>query len=114
MHRNNPLLPVTVSDQIRLWELEKNRLKADEGVLYEDFRSQPDYEILLNYANSYDCVLWSNDSKRLFFVTLEGHQIVREFVKRRLPGGGSNSRNGSGTSTPATAAPATPSLVLPS
>lgn len=91
MHRNNPLLPVTVSDQIRLWELEKNRLKADDGVLYAEFRSQPDYEILLNYAKSYDCVLWSNDIKRMFFVTLEGHQIVREFVRRRIPGNNNSS-----------------------
>lgn len=29
----NPLLPVTVQDQIRLWELEKNRLKSSEGEL---------------------------------------------------------------------------------
>lgn len=29
--RQNPLLPVTVQDQIRLWELEKNRLKSQEG-----------------------------------------------------------------------------------
>jgi RNA polymerase II transcription initiation/nucleotide excision repair factor TFIIH, subunit TFB2 len=28
----NPLLPVTVQDQIRLWELEKNRLKSHEGL----------------------------------------------------------------------------------
>lgn len=27
----NPLLPVTVQDQIRLWELERNRLKSREG-----------------------------------------------------------------------------------
>lgn len=27
----NPLLPVTVQDQIRLWELERNRLKSSEG-----------------------------------------------------------------------------------
>lgn len=27
----NPLLPVTVQDQIRLWELERNRLKSQEG-----------------------------------------------------------------------------------
>lgn len=26
-----PLLPVTVQDQIRLWELERNRLKSQEG-----------------------------------------------------------------------------------
>ncbi len=29
-----PLLPVTVQDQIRLWELEKNRLKSEEGLSY--------------------------------------------------------------------------------
>lgn len=28
----NPLLPVTVQDQIRLWELERNRLKSQEGM----------------------------------------------------------------------------------
>ena len=95
MYRNTPLLPVTVSDQIRLWELEKNRLKADEGVLYSDFRSQADYEILLNYAKNYDCVLWSNDSKRLFFITLEGNQVVREYVKRIISNnnGRSNTNN---------------------
>src|ERR1700722_5657547 len=27
----NPLLPVTVQDQIRLWELERNRVKSEEG-----------------------------------------------------------------------------------
>lgn len=28
-----PLLPVTVQDQIRLWELERNRIKAQDGTL---------------------------------------------------------------------------------
>jgi transcription initiation factor TFIIH subunit 4 len=28
----NPLIPVTVQDQVRLWELEKNRLKSQEGL----------------------------------------------------------------------------------
>jgi hypothetical protein len=27
-----PLLPVTVQDQIRLWELERNRIKTQEGM----------------------------------------------------------------------------------
>jgi len=31
MRKNKPLLPVTVQDQIRLWELERNRLKSQEG-----------------------------------------------------------------------------------
>lgn len=33
----NPLLPVTVQDQIRLWELEKNRLKSSEGEILQKF-----------------------------------------------------------------------------
>jgi transcription initiation factor TFIIH subunit 4 len=31
MRKNKPLLPVTVQDQIRLWELERNRIKAQDG-----------------------------------------------------------------------------------
>lgn len=31
----NPMVPVTVQDQIRLWELERNRLKSQEGMLYK-------------------------------------------------------------------------------
>jgi hypothetical protein len=37
-HRNlglsdlqNPIIPVTVQDQIRLWEMEKHRVKSEEG-----------------------------------------------------------------------------------
>ncbi|PAV16108.1 transcription factor Tfb2 [Pyrrhoderma noxium] len=50
MRKNNPLIPVTVQDQIRLWELEKNRLKSQEGFLYTSFASQADYEYVLKYA----------------------------------------------------------------
>lgn len=35
----NPL-PPTVVDQVKLWELERNRLTYDEGVLYSQFLSQ--------------------------------------------------------------------------
>jgi len=33
-------LPPTVVDQIKLWELERNRLTYHEGVLYSQFLSQ--------------------------------------------------------------------------
>lgn len=83
MRKNNPLLPVTVQDQIRLWELERNRLKSAEGYLYKDFASQADYEYVLAYAKQLDVVLWENASKRCFFGTLEGHANVRGFIERR-------------------------------
>ena len=45
-----PIIPPTVSDQIRLWELERDRFKFSEGVLYNQFLSQTDFELLRDYA----------------------------------------------------------------
>ncbi|CAA7267465.1 unnamed protein product [Cyclocybe aegerita] len=89
MRKNNPLLPVTVQDQIRLWELERNRLKSREGYLYTAFASQADYEFVLNYAKELDVVLWENAAKRCFFGSLEGHANIRGFIERRTMGASS-------------------------
>ncbi|KAF8552043.1 transcription factor Tfb2 [Imleria badia] len=87
-HAQNPLLPVTVQDQIRLWELERNRVKSAEGFLYKDFASQADYEYVLSYAKQIGVVLWENVVKRAFFGTMEGHANIRAFIERRTGGGG--------------------------
>ncbi|KAH9481370.1 General transcription and DNA repair factor IIH subunit TFB2 [Psilocybe cubensis] len=89
MRKNNPLLPVTVQDQIRLWELERNRLKSREGYLYTAFASQADYEFVLNYAKELDVVVWENSVKRCFFGTLEGHSNIKGFIERRTLAAGS-------------------------
>ncbi|KAI0749318.1 transcription factor Tfb2 [Daedaleopsis nitida] len=83
MRKNKPLLPVTVQDQIRLWELEKNRVKSQDGYLYTSFASQADYEYVLNYAKQLDVVLWENPTKRSFFGSVEGHANIRGFIERR-------------------------------
>jgi transcription initiation factor TFIIH subunit 4 len=85
MRKQTPLLPPTVVDQIRLWELEKNRIKDQEGYLYEDFRTHQDYELVLNYAKQLNVVTWEGPpAVRKFFVTAEGHITVRDFIKRRM------------------------------
>ncbi|KAL7007859.1 RNA polymerase II transcription factor B 52 kDa subunit [Cystobasidiomycetes sp. EMM_F5] len=85
MRKQTPLLPPTVVDQIRLWELEKNRINDDEGYLYEDFRTQADYDLVINYAKQLGVVLWEGAANtRKFFVTMEGHITIRDFIKRRM------------------------------
>ncbi|KAI0784554.1 transcription factor Tfb2-domain-containing protein [Abortiporus biennis] len=86
MRKNKPLLPVTVQDQVRLWELEKNRVKSQEGYLYTAFASQADYEYVLNYAKQLDVVLWESAAKRCFFGSIEGHANIRGFIERRTAG----------------------------
>jgi len=86
MRKNNPLIPVTVQDQIRLWELEKDRLKGAEGYLYKDFAAQADYKVVLDYAQQMGVVLWENSAKRMFFTKMEGHGIIKAFIDRRTRG----------------------------
>ncbi|OCB84735.1 transcription factor Tfb2 [Sanghuangporus baumii] len=83
----DPLIPVTVQDQIRLWELERNRLKSQEGYLYTSFASQADYELILKYAKQLGVVLWESPAKRCFFGSLEGHANIRGFIERRTASG---------------------------
>jgi transcription initiation factor TFIIH subunit 4 len=81
-----PILPLTVVDQIRLWEMERNRLKVEKGCLYHDFpRDRAEvFQEVLNYAKQYNVVIWSNVEKRMLIVTTEGHHIVRAYIKKRI------------------------------
>ncbi|KAK7466318.1 RNA polymerase II transcription factor B 52 kDa subunit [Stygiomarasmius scandens] len=83
MRKFTPMIPVTVQDQIRLWELEKNRMKSDSGFLYTSFQSQADYEYVLNYAKELGVVLWESSAKRCFFAHEEGHGNIKSFIERR-------------------------------
>lgn len=116
MRKQVPLLPPTVVDQIKLWELEKNRITDSQGYLYEDFRTMSDFNLVLNYAKQLNVVLWENAETRKFFVTLEGHVTIRDFIKRRMQaaaaaasgaGAGPGGAPSSGTATPTL--PGTPS-----
>ena len=44
-------IPPTVTDQIKLWEIERDRFTFKDGVLYSQFLSQNDFELLRNYAS---------------------------------------------------------------
>ncbi|KAL4403085.1 RNA polymerase II transcription factor B 52 kDa subunit [Malassezia pachydermatis] len=83
MYKNDPLLPITVSDQIRLWEREKNRVSTVQGNLYTEFTSLHDYVQVRDYAKTLGVLQWESEEKRMLFVTSEGHERVREFIQRR-------------------------------
>ena len=63
------LIPPTVVDQIYLWEQERDRFSFTEGVLYNQFLSQADFELVKNYAESLDVCVWFNDRNRTVIVT---------------------------------------------
>ncbi|EPE07198.1 rna polymerase ii transcription factor b subunit 2 [Ophiostoma piceae UAMH 11346] len=86
MHRfaaanHRPVLPPTVVDQIRLWELENERMKSHKGFLFKDFDTMREYEMLAQYADEIGVLVYRNDKKRHFFVTK--HEQLVSYLKAR-------------------------------
>ncbi|XP_056632985.1 general transcription factor IIH subunit 4 [Diorhabda sublineata] len=75
-------LPPTVVDQIKLWELERNRLTYTEGVLYSQFLSQADFNVLKEYTESNGVLIWCNKEKRTLVINKSAHDDVKKFWKR--------------------------------
>lgn len=69
MLKNNPPLPPTVMDQIRLWEYEGERVEVTNGYLMKDFGSEAEYRDVLAYAEALGVLTWRNDGQRCFFVS---------------------------------------------
>lgn len=84
MKKHDPILPPTVVDQIKLWQLEMDRVQAADGYLYTDFSSQNEYETIAKYAQELGVLLWQDPRRRRFFVMNEGNAQVVDYVNRKL------------------------------
>lgn len=81
MRKQTPILPPTVVDQIRLWQIEGERMKATVGFLFKDFVNAAEYEGACKYADEIGVLIWKNDNKRMFFVTR--HEQIASYLKSR-------------------------------
>lgn len=77
------VLPPTVVDQIKLWQLEMDRIRATDGYLFSEFKNFDEYKDVSTYAKELGVLLYENPGKRKFVSTLAGSQQIVEFVKRR-------------------------------
>jgi transcription initiation factor TFIIH subunit 4 len=69
MLKNNPILPPTVVDQIRLWQIEGDRMRANHGFLLKNFENKAEYQDCVRYAENLGVLVWNNTEKQMFFVT---------------------------------------------
>ena len=75
------VLPPTVVDQIRLWQIEGERMRATPGYLFKDFTSEADFQECCQYANDVSVLVWSDPTNMMFFVS--SMEQVATFVKSR-------------------------------
>ncbi|KAF3806830.1 RNA polymerase II transcription factor B subunit 2 [Colletotrichum gloeosporioides] len=79
--RSKPVLPPTVIDQIRLWQLETERMTTTSGFLFRDFDSPREYEDIAGYAAEIGVLTWRNDKLGMFFASK--HEQIRDYLKLR-------------------------------
>lgn len=81
MRRRSGLLPVTVMDQIRLWELERNRLEVEPGLLYFDFPTDALFLKFKEYAKSISVVIYAQDESRKIVCSTFAKEQLRQKLK---------------------------------
>ncbi|CAG9537537.1 unnamed protein product [Cercopithifilaria johnstoni] len=82
-------VPITVADQIRLWEDERRRLVFCNAAVYSSFESEKEYFGLKAYVNSQGILMWSDDAQKLLVITEEGHESVKVWWKMKTGKNGS-------------------------
>jgi transcription initiation factor TFIIH subunit 4 len=74
-------LPATVVDQIRLWQLEGERMATTPGFLFRDFANEEEYSSAVTYADEVGVLRWHSERKRMFFATR--YEQVAKFLQDR-------------------------------
>ncbi|PUU82205.1 transcription factor Tfb2-domain-containing protein [Tuber borchii] len=81
MRKSLVTLPPTVVDQIRLWQIEGERMKTTTGFLFKDFHSTQEFEEVAKYAEELGVLKWKKSARRCMFVTR--HEQIADWLKRR-------------------------------
>ncbi|KAI1777415.1 transcription factor Tfb2 [Hypoxylon cercidicola] len=76
---NKPVLPPVVIDQIRLWQLDTERIATRDGYLFKDFDEYKEYKAVADFADNIGVCAWRNDKKGIFFATKI--EQIKDFMK---------------------------------
>ena len=92
---NRQAVPPAVSDQLHIWELERQRLSSQKACLYSEFDTPDDFAELRDYARKIDVLLWSPEEttdtrKMVMAIKPEGHDPLRRYWKKRRKNEASN------------------------
>ncbi|KAK6357808.1 RNA polymerase II transcription factor B 52 kDa subunit [Orbilia blumenaviensis] len=81
LRKNTPVLPPTVVDQIRLWQIEGERMKATSGYLFKEFSAVMEFNAVCKYADDIGVLVWVDKNKGMLFVSK--HEQVADYIRKR-------------------------------
>ncbi|XAR59606.1 hypothetical protein NMG60_11015498 [Bertholletia excelsa] len=76
-----PSVPENVTDQIRLWESDLNRVEMTPAHLYDEFPSRDVFEAACDFAREYGGLLWEDSKKMRLVVKAEIIMQMKEFLR---------------------------------
>jgi transcription initiation factor TFIIH subunit 4 len=76
-----PAVPECVSDQILLWEAERNRVTMQAGHLYDNFPNAQVFNGAHKHAQDNGWLLWSHNEPMYLMISPEGHNPMRAFIR---------------------------------
>lgn len=74
-------IPSNVSDEIRLWEAEQERVQTTPGILLDEFESQASFDQVQSYADDVGARLWTNAASRKLIVAQASYEKVKSFIR---------------------------------
>jgi len=78
-----PTVPTTVSDQIMLWQMERDRLQNEPGILYTNFESNAEFHQLKKIAEDHGALLYANPAQNCMIVIAASEdELVRKLLQQ--------------------------------
>ncbi|KAI3964626.1 hypothetical protein MKX01_020443 [Papaver californicum] len=81
--RAAPSVPENVTDQIRLWESDLNRVEVTPANFYDEFPSKDVFEGACDYARDNGVLLWEDSKRMRLVVKAEIHTLMRDYLHRQ-------------------------------
>lgn len=78
-----PSVPENVTDQIRLWESDLNRVEMTPAHFFDDFPSRDVFEAACDFAREYSSLLWEDSKKMQLIVKTEIYAHMKEFLSHQ-------------------------------
>lgn len=78
-----PSVPENVTDQIRLWESDLNRVEMTPAHFLDDFPSRDVFEAACDFAREYSSLLWEDSKKMRLIVKTEVYAHMKEFLNNQ-------------------------------
>ncbi|KAL3151427.1 hypothetical protein ABBQ38_012436 [Trebouxia sp. C0009 RCD-2024] len=76
-----PVVPEVVSDQVRLWQADTQRVRHQKAVLYDSFPTLQKYGLAVSFARQHGWLLWQNDEQGRLVSQASGHDQMRTYIK---------------------------------